>query len=296
MANVAICTPHAGRVPPEYYRNVLSMQGQPDGLKHRFFHVEIDHAIVGKARNVCMETARANVKDLDVIWFIDDDVLVPPHAGKIVDEAMQLGVVSGLYFNRHNPYTPQIYRRATEVEYVGPNVMYWPIMEYPEGLMMVDACGGGCLAVRTDVLTKLEAHAAAQKQGLDAALADVQGVLDTIQTIDYPEFAEGLKSASLHAGRSLLELFNHRPVMSPFFEFTDAKGEDMYFCEKTREIGQVTWCDTTIKCGHLSSIPIDETHFKFLKENNMIRIIGADGQPIGSAKAVEQAAPMKEAE
>jgi len=279
MANVAIATPHAGRVPPDYYRHVLAMQGQPDGLKHKFFHVEIDHAIVGKARNVCVETARAAVQDLDVVWFIDDDVLVPPHAGKIVDECMQLGVVTGLYFNRHNPYTPQIYRLANEKEYAGPNVMYWPIMEYPEGLMVVDACGGGCLAIRVDVFSKLEIYAAKQRNELQLAhdnIMKIGGILNLPED-DRNELA-----------RRVEVLFNHRPVMSPFFEFTDAKGEDMYFCEQARAIGQVVWCDTTIKCGHLSSIPIDETHFKFLKDHNMIRIIGADGQPIGGAKDVEQ--------
>ena len=282
MANVAICTPHAGRVPPDYFRHVLAMQGQPDGLKHKFFHVEIDHAIVGKARNVCVETARAAVQDLDVVWFIDDDVLVPPHAGKIIDECMQLGVVTGLYFNRHNPYTPQIYRQANEKEYAGPNIMYWPIMEYPEGLMVVDACGGGCLAIRADIFTKLEIHNAATKQGLDEAHKLLVEWVE-LRAADSPMIAN-------FAAKAVESLYNHRPVMSPFFEFTDAKGEDMYFCEQAKAIGQVVWCDTTIKCGHLSSIPIDETHFKFLKEHNMIRIIGADGQPIGSAKDVEQAA------
>lgn len=275
MTVVAICTPHAGRVPPEYYRHVLQMQGHPEGLKHQFLHVEIDHAIVGKARNACVEAAFQS--NAEVLWFIDDDVLVPAEAALLVEQAMKLGVVSGMYFNRHPPYTPQLYMRANEPEYASlPNgVVYWPLMQYPEGLMVVDACGGGCLLVRREVFDKLKDLRQRELNSVTAAQASLDAFIDLSAQGNVPDHPrwQGLRS-------SLSLLTNHRPVMSPWFEFTDAKGEDMYFCERLREIGQVVWANTQVKCGHLSSIPITEVQFAFLKDHGLVKRLGPDGKPI----------------
>ena len=271
MTVVAICTPHAGRVPPEYYRHVLQMQGHPEGLKHQFLHVEIDHAIVGKARNACVEAAFQS--NAEVLWFIDDDVLVPAEAALLVEQAMQLGVVSGMYFNRHPPDTPQLYMRANEPEYASlPNgVVYWPLMQYPEGLMVVDACGGGCLLARRDIFDKLKELARNEQLALVTSKDNLNKIANLVNLPD---------DDRVEVLRNVDSLYNHRPVMSPWFEFTDAKGEDMYFCERLREIGQVVWANTQVKCGHLSSIPITEVQFTFLKDHGLLKRIGPDGKPI----------------
>src|SRR3990172_10345065 len=108
--------------------------------------------IVGKARNMIAELFLQQ-PNVDVIWFVDDDVFVPLHAGQLIDQAMQLGIVSGVYFARRPPYTPQIYRAAREPNLLGK---YWPIIDYPtNGMMVVDAVGGGCLAIKKDVLTTM---------------------------------------------------------------------------------------------------------------------------------------------
>ena len=248
MANIAILTPHGGSVPPDYYRNILVMQNET--LQHKFFHVEIDMQIIGKARNQLVTAARTISPD--VAWFIDNDVLIPPNAGTMLDKVLELGIVSGLYFSRRPPYTPQMYRHASEEQYQGHGTpLYWPILEYPEGMMVVDAVGGGCLAVRMDVFAALEKSQQEEEEQLTAVRTRL------IEAA--PDLASDIQA-----------LYNHRFPLSPWFEFLDKKGEDMYFCERAREIGYTIWVDTTVKCQHLSPIPIDETHFRYLMEHNMI--------------------------
>ena len=129
MALVGLCTPNWGLIAPDFYQSVLGMQNQ--FRQHQFLHVEIGMQIVGKARNDLVKTALgANV---DVIWFIDSDVLVPLNSGILIDQALKLGIVSGLYFGRRPPYTPQLYQRAKEKAYevqevyfsYTNNLLYW---------------------------------------------------------------------------------------------------------------------------------------------------------------------------
>lgn len=232
---VAICTPHGGKgVSPDFYRTVLEMQGHEKSQGMEFFHVDVDMMIVGKARNMCVETALEN--EADVLFFIDDDVLVPPNAALLVDLASTLGVVSGLYFSRRLPYTPQLYMLAEEEELKG---LYWPMVDYPDKQMfIVDAVGAGCLAVRADIFHKLTTYAESTRKTQDV----------------------GSNWRDKVAG-----------TLSPWFEFLDSKGEDLYFCERLRDINQNVWVEPTIKCGHVGEIVITEDHFKYLRDNGMLK-------------------------
>ena len=255
MATVMIATPHGGKVPPDYYRHVLVMQGA--WTQHTFRHAEVDMMIIGKARNMLVEMALTQ-DDVDVVWFIDDDTLVPPHAGKLIDEAMDLGIVSGLYFSRRPPYTPQMYRAALEPNLKG---MYWPIIEYPDtGLMVVDAVGGGCVAIRRDVLIQMKAYFDTRKE---RAFGNVNKALANGRGSDF-EF-----------------LVRYAMNLSPWFEFLDRKGEDMYFCERAKDADNVIWLDLDVKCGHLGEMPIEEPHFNFLMEQGLIKFVPSDTPDAG---------------
>ena len=84
------------------------------------------------------------------IFFIDDDMLHPPD---IVQKLMEYNkdIVSGLYFTRGGHYHPLLMKRA-KLEMA----KYEPMYEYPKGLVEVDATGGGCLLIKTDVFKKLK--------------------------------------------------------------------------------------------------------------------------------------------
>lgn len=255
VASVTICTPHAGGVRPDFYRALFVMQNA--FRQHAFFHMEVDLMIVGKARNVITEGILATQNPQpDVLWYIDDDVKVPEQSGVLIEQAMEYGIVSGLYFNRHQPYTPQMYKLSS---YAGEEGMYEPIADYPdEGLMVVDAVGAGCLAVRRDVLTTMkEKHLEHLKAAEEA--------------IRYQLRNDGRERAEFEW------LMTYAHTLSPWFEFLDQKGEDFYFCERARESGFMTMVNPGVKCGHMGEIEIAEAHFKYLKDNNLYFRVAPDG-------------------
>lgn len=236
MATVAIGTPHGGDVSPLYYRHLLQMQSRFP--QHRYLNVEVDMMIVGKARNMLVETALS--LGADFVWFIDNDILVPEDAGVLIDDAIRLGVVSGLYFNRRPPYTPQVYSCATELEFAGK---YWPVIDYPEsGIVQVDAVGAGCLIVPAQVFRSMM-----EPWKQETALA-----------------GQALAAGGFPGLQPLVS------GLSPWFEFMETKGEDLYFCERLKALGVPVFVNYGIKCQHLTLVPITESQFKYLKDNNLI--------------------------
>jgi hypothetical protein len=154
-----------------------------------------------------------------------------------------LGVVSGVYYNRRPPYHIQAYKAAEEEEYAG---MYWPLADYPGGgLDKADAVGAGCLVVRSDVFTTLEEV--------------------------WVERVE--KAADVLTNDSALSMIVSR--LSPWFEFLDRKGEDMYFSERLRDIGQEIWVNYDVKCAHNAVVPIVEDHWLAIKA------AGLELEPVG---------------
>ena len=256
MAKVAICTPHGGKVLPEYYRHVLTMQN--NSLGHTFFHMEVDLMIIGKARNILVSETLART-EAEVLWFIDNDIMIPPHAGVLIDQALKYGIVSGLYFNRHTPYTPQAYMLSTEP---GEKGLYEPIMKYPAlGIMMVDAVGAGCLAINRKVVEEMgTAHAVRLKHA-----------------------EELLEHKLRNDGKARKEyewLMTYARTLSPWFEFLDQRGEDFYFCERAREQGHPIFLNVEVKCIHVGTLGFSEGHFRYLIDNDLYVRMGTDGKPV----------------
>ena len=246
MATVALCTPHGAQAFPDYYRCIMEMQQH--FLMHTFIHVEIDTMIVSKARNALVEASRG--AKAEVIWFIDNDTLVPPDAGILVDQALKLEVVSGVYFNRRPPYAPQVYERAVEAENAG---MYWPLLEYPpSGLREEHAIGAGCVCVRMDVFEKLEKVWGVKTQ---AAWAYLMEQTSPVGTESIASIVKGL---------------------SPWFEFLEKKGEDLYFSERLVEAGIPIWVNWDVKCEHIGYARFSEGHFQGLYKAGLIKKIGKD--------------------
>ena len=242
MSVVALCTPHGGSVIPDYYRAVLEMQSA--WPQHQFIQIEVDMMIVGKARNVLVATALPLKPE--VIFWVDNDTLIPPNAGILIEQAIQLGVVSGVYYNRRNPYTPQIYIKAVEPEYKGK---YWPDVDIPDvGMVRRDAVGAGCLVMREDIFAKLEAAWIPRRDAAARAIREFDpGIADIVE------------------------------LLSPWFEFLDRKGEDLYICERLADIGQDVWVNCDVQCKHLSLIPIERAHFRFLLDSGILK----KGTPVG---------------
>jgi GT2 family glycosyltransferase len=51
----------------------------------------------------------------------------------------------------------------------------------------------------------------------------------------------------------------------PWFYPSPLLGEDLAFCLRARENGHSVWCDTTLICGHATTIVIDERYYDAYK-------------------------------
>lgn len=93
--------------------------------------------------------AHAMPGDTDYVLYLDENVLIPPDAlEKLIEHDKD--VVSGLYFRNTYPYTPMVFKSNNDKKYD-------PILDYDDDkLMEVDACGAGCLLVKTEVFKKLK--------------------------------------------------------------------------------------------------------------------------------------------
>lgn len=272
MANqkptVFICTPHGEKVTPAFNRHIMEMQNA--SLDYLYMQAEVETLIVGLARNMLVEISQQH--DADVILFIDNDVLVPPHAHTLIDRALERGIVSGIYFARRPPYTPQIFNLA-EGKAFEEQQLYWPSMEIPDpekSLTEADAVGFGCVAVRMDVfISMVEYHVKKFEYASDLLMEEAR------------------KSPNKNL-ESIAFIVKH---LSPWFEFLNKRGEDIYFCERAIEAGHTVWVDPSVMCLHMGDIPIGVEHFTYLKENDLINIIepvDAGHQPADSSQATKE--------
>lgn len=44
-----------------------------------------------------------------------------------------------------------------------------------------------------------------------------------------------------------------------WFDCSDSWGEDVSFCLRAKSLGYKLWCDSTIKCGHVGKLVVDES-------------------------------------
>ena len=269
MANVALLIPFGeGGRPPELQRHLQIMQhAWPD---HMFTYVEVDLMIIGKARVMLIDTALTI--NTDVMWFIDRDTFPPPHAGQLIQQALDLGIVSGLYFSRRLPFTPQAYIKAHEE---GNEGKYWPLINYPAtGLMVVDAVGGGMLAVRTDVFRQMQTY---YKERLAKSM----------------KFVEDRCFGDPYAMEAFQWLMRYSRHLSPWFEFLDKKGEDLYFCERAHDAGHIIWLNVDVKCAHQGLIEYREEHFIHLRDSGILQVApteapGADELEVHGAEDTDE--------
>lgn len=245
MIKVGIAIPHGGRVSPHLYRNVFKLQNALQ-TTHEFLYVDIELASVSKARNLMVEACLD--AGVDLIHFIDDDVLIPDEATNLYKH--NTPIVAGLYMARQFPNTPQMYQCSPNKDTPG---MYVPVLDYSPGtLQEVDAVGAGCLLVQAEVFRDLRRKWDARKV---AALISADDVANT-----YAPWAETNWFA--HMGMKL----------SPWFEFLDILGEDFYFCERAREAGYRIFCDTSVRCIHLGELGYSEAHFLDARARGLIQV------------------------
>jgi GT2 family glycosyltransferase len=97
------------------------------------------------ARN---SAAEITTDEVDYIFYLDDDILVPDNA---LEKLLSHGkdIVSGLYFRNNYPFLPMLYKKQSD--------RYEAVIDYEKNkLIEVDACGTGCTLIKAEVFKKLD--------------------------------------------------------------------------------------------------------------------------------------------
>lgn len=238
---IAFGTPFGGSASPAHYRHRAIVQASR--LSDTFVSIEIDLAIVSKARNEIVEALPPNV---DALWFVDSDILLPNNAGQLLDYLSdETPVVSGLYFSRKPPHLPQVYFHATSDPY---SFSYLPVIQIPPRPFFADATGAGCLIVRTDVLREL-----ADRHQEAAAKAK-----------EWLNSCEAFKSEALGPTEEAAKHFLQMGLrLGAHFEFLQGVGEDFYFCNQLyRYLGIRPLVVPEVECGHEATVSITRAHFQ----------------------------------
>lgn len=155
MARLVIARLHAGPIAPEWLtgwdelRKPVTPDGSPDWATYSAVR-----RVVHCARNEAVAFTLNEHSEATHLFFLDDDVIPPPDGllRLLADsEAYDLPIVTGLYLQRSAPHLPVVYRYDPDAS------RHVQITRFCPGLQEVDACGGGCLVVRTDVLRAIAA-------------------------------------------------------------------------------------------------------------------------------------------
>jgi glycosyltransferase involved in cell wall biosynthesis len=101
-------------------------------------------------RNILIRQAKE--KGVDYIFFIDDDVILPPD---VVERLLShdKDIVTGLYLHRPFPHRPILFDRVGESGRVGYKLL---TDDVPEGLIKIKNCGLGCVMIKMSVFDKLK--------------------------------------------------------------------------------------------------------------------------------------------
>jgi len=146
--------PFCGRPTHPMWGVALASQVYP--LNTAVTHVVLQNVEVGEARNAIVEHA-LNL-NATYIWFIDDDVILPPFAGQRLGYALdtrgpktypdsKIAVVGGIYCSKEELTTPVVYKKN------GQGCSWdWKFDEIFE----VESIGTGCMMISAEVFKHLE--------------------------------------------------------------------------------------------------------------------------------------------
>lgn len=154
---IAIARIHGGPVEPRFWQSYEQLQKPPH------LPVVIERLHVDRARNEVVDMVlhpevprppmypqgvEPAYKECTHIFFIDDDMLVPPN-GLLRLLSHNVPIVGGLYFQRTPPHLPVAYRHVEGNQWV-------PVTEFCAGLQEVDALGFGFMLVKREVFERMD--------------------------------------------------------------------------------------------------------------------------------------------
>ena len=215
---------------------IIACNGPIDGLRNNI----VQQAIAIGASHLIM-------MDLDQTYPIETITKLLAH---------KLPVVGCMVHRRYPPFDPLMLK--------GDINTYQDITEWEEGeLVEVDATGTGCLMFNMQLFHELNKKAVLEIEAFNELKPTPQQIADMPDNMQkYVTELEKRYIPENVPGR----WFKFRPNPNP--DHPGVVGEDIGFCSDLREAGVEIYVDTSIQCGHLSTMEITrDTHllYKALK-------------------------------
>ena len=152
---ILVFTPILASLPPEVYANhIVRFQEEFDEARSTGLRIHFRNAVrtsIVSARNAAVREALDG--DFTHLFFLDDDVILPPRAiSRLVEHDRD--VASGLTFLRTPPHYPAMFLDPHDASGVVHFIKTWPLDQVIE----VDAVGTACVLIKTSVLKHLESE------------------------------------------------------------------------------------------------------------------------------------------
>jgi hypothetical protein len=210
---IVLGVPTFGTVSYEWHSHMMQLQNP---MNRSVFHSAAIGAEVGDARNVIVDTAlrfsHANGWTAGWVMFVDDDVLIPPHA-IIRLLSHKVPIVSGLYFAKTDEPQPLM---------LGDDLNGLTLQWEKDSLVPCRVHGMGCTLIELGVFRKL----------IGDGLVE-QGVY---QGRPIHRFFATTRDALLTSDDGAPTVYNET--------------EDAYFLKRAAQAGYQPLCDTGLKCWH----------------------------------------------
>ncbi len=159
---IVIARVHGGNVDPKFFQSYEALVQTTAAKGVPAIPAVVERLHVDRARNEIVdmvlhperprppqypEGVNPAYKQATHVFFIDDDMLLPPTALLHLLKH-DVPIVGGLYFGRMQPHLPIAYRHVEDNQWI-------PITEFCAGLQEVDAIGAGCLLIKREVFEKM---------------------------------------------------------------------------------------------------------------------------------------------
>jgi len=198
----------------------------------------------------------------DAIWWIDDDVVVPPGTlERLV--ALDAAIAAGVYYMGKPPCHPVVYGRREDG-------LYSPLWDYQVGeIVEADSVGMGCTLVRREVYERIQEEFVLFRRARTATVVPVHRG-DVVKTRALA------KQVRRHGGQVLVDRHGVAVMVEPmgpagevdvwpFYAFENGRTEDHWFCEMARRVGFRIVVDTGIECQHWKLRPITGESFREMR-------------------------------
>jgi hypothetical protein len=214
----------------------------------------------------------------DWLVWIDGDNPMPTHGIRRLLDTAKDGktIVSGIYYQKAEPYIPVVFRRL-------PNNRYTELNEWNHGeIIEIDMAGMGCCVTHRSVFEDMREQFVPMQRWAGGIVPvhrdDIKGSIPESSGVARPRFRDG----QWHETYSRPE--PHAIRFWPWFYLEYGKTEDVTFYENAQRAGHFAYCDTSVESPHIGTWKVDGQVYRKAKaerlgsQNRITEYVSIDSQ------------------